>query len=86
MPTTYAHDLFGKKIYHKLPKEMQMVIQRNVNLYRIGLHGPDILFYHMLKPKVSTMRSSLPISLDSDAIIFWTAPAIPISRIWRRRK
>ena len=54
MPTTYAHDLFGKKIYHKLPKEMQMVIQRNVNLYRIGLHGPDILFYHMLKPKVST--------------------------------
>lgn len=54
MPTTYAHDLFGKKIYHKLPKEMQGVIQRNVNLYRIGLHGPDILFYHMLKPKVST--------------------------------
>lgn len=54
MPTTYAHDLFGKKIYHKLPKEMQMVIQRNVNLYRIGFHGPDILFYHMLKPKVST--------------------------------
>lgn len=49
MPTTYAHDLFGKKIYHELPVEMQTVIRRNVNLYRIGLHGPDILFYHMLK-------------------------------------
>lgn len=54
MPTTYAHDLFGKKIYHELPGEMQTVIRKNVNLYRIGLHGPDILFYHMLKPKVST--------------------------------
>ena len=53
MPTTYAHDLFGKKIYHELPVEMQAVIRRNVNLYRIGLHGPDILFYHMLKPEVS---------------------------------
>ena len=53
MPTTYAHDLFGKKIYHELPVEMQTVIRRNVNLYRIGLHGPDILFYHMLKPEVS---------------------------------
>lgn len=53
MPTTYAHDLFGKKIYHEFPVEMQTVIRRNVNLYRIGLHGPDILFYHMLKPEVS---------------------------------
>ena len=99
MPTTYAHDLFGKKIYHKLPKEMQMVIQRNVNLYRIGLHGPDILFYHMLKPKVSTtgirmhkekaapfFERGMAIFLDSDATIFWTAPAILISRIWRQRK
>lgn len=57
MPTTYAHDLFGKKIYHELPVEMQAVIRRNVNLYRIGLHGPDILFYHMLKPEVSKIRN-----------------------------
>ena len=30
-----------------------MWIRRNTNLYRIGLHGPDILFYDMLKPKVT---------------------------------
>ena len=53
MPTTYAHDLFGKKIYAKLPAEIQKVIRRNTNLYRVGLHGPDILFYDMLKPKVT---------------------------------
>lgn len=29
------------------------MIRRNTNLYRIGLHGPDILFYDMLKPKVT---------------------------------
>lgn len=26
MPTIYAHDLFGKKIYAKLPAEIQKVI------------------------------------------------------------
>jgi hypothetical protein len=46
MPTTYAHDLFGKKVYQKLPKEMKTVIREHGNLYRIGLHGPDILFFH----------------------------------------
>lgn len=53
MPTTYAHDLFGKKVYPKLTVEIQKVIRRNTNLFRIGLHGPDILFYDMLKPKVT---------------------------------
>lgn len=48
MPTTYAHDLFGKKVYQKLPEEMQKVIRQNGNIYRIGLHGPDILFYDLL--------------------------------------
>ena len=48
MPTTYAHDLFGKKVYKKLPKEMKELLRRNGDLYRIGLHGPDILFYYMV--------------------------------------
>lgn len=45
MPTTYTHDLFGKKIYRKPPEEMKKIIRENGDLYRIGLHGPDILFY-----------------------------------------
>ena len=53
MPTTYTHDLFGKKIYRQLPDEMKKVIRKNGDLYRIGLHGPDILFYHLLKPAVN---------------------------------
>lgn len=48
MPTTYAHDLFGKKIYKALPPEMKKVIRTHGELYRIGLHGPDILFYFFI--------------------------------------
>ena len=48
MPTTYAHDLFGKEVYRRLPADMRYVIRRHGDLYRIGLHGPDILFYYMV--------------------------------------
>lgn len=48
MPTTYTHDLFGKRVYQNLPEEMQTLIRRNGNIFRIGLHGPDILFYDLL--------------------------------------
>lgn len=46
MPTTYAHDVFGKEVYRRLPEEMRRCIQKNRKLYLIGLHGPDILFYY----------------------------------------
>ena len=47
MPTTYAHDLFGKEVYKRLPSDMKALIRRHGDLYRIGLHGPDILFYYI---------------------------------------
>lgn len=46
MPTTFAHDLFGKYVYRKLPGEMRELVKTHGELYRIGLHGPDILFYY----------------------------------------
>ena len=45
MPTTYAHDLFGKMVYHRLSPEIREVIKAHQTTYQIGLHGPDILFY-----------------------------------------
>ena len=35
MPTTYAHDLFGKKVYRQMPKEVKRIIRENGELYRI---------------------------------------------------
>lgn len=49
MPTTYAHDLFGKRVYRKLSAKLQHLIRSNGNLYRIGQHGPDILFYSKIR-------------------------------------
>lgn len=46
MPTTYAHDFFGKLVYQKLPETMQELIVNHKMAYLIGLHGPDILFYY----------------------------------------
>lgn len=48
MPTTFAHDLFGKKVYQNMPQEMKKLVKKHGELYRIGLHGPDILFYYGL--------------------------------------
>ena len=41
MPTTYAHDLFGQRVYTFLTPEIRQVIRKNKNLFRIGLHGPE---------------------------------------------
>ena len=46
MPTTFTHDLFGKRVYQKLPGPMRRLVKEHGELYRIGLHGPDILFYY----------------------------------------
>ena len=48
MPTTYAHDLFGQKVYRQMPDEVKKIIRENGELYRIGLHGPDIFFYYFI--------------------------------------
>ena len=80
MPTTYAHDLFGKEVYKRLPSDMKALIRRHGDLYRIGLHGPDILFYYMVSknPEEMRMRHFLHIFLDLAVIIFWTPHAIPM--------
>ena len=48
MPTTYTHDVFGKMVYQKLPENLKEIVEEHMNAYRIGQHGPDILFYYHL--------------------------------------
>lgn len=45
MPATYAHYRFGTEVLEKLPQSLQETIQRDRELYDIGFHGPDILFF-----------------------------------------
>jgi len=46
MPATYAHYTFGKEVLNRLEGDVKRMILENLDLFNIGLHGPDILFYY----------------------------------------
>ncbi len=46
MPSTYAHYRMGKEVIHQLHSKERAIIEKYLDLYMIGLHGPDILFYY----------------------------------------
>ena len=57
MPSTYAHRRFGAHVLQKLPAPAADIIRAHRELYRIGLHGPDILFYyHAIIPNPVTAQ------------------------------
>lgn len=46
MPSTYAHFKFGKEILKRLPESLKRSADLFPELFAIGQHGPDILFYY----------------------------------------
>lgn len=57
MPATYAHYRFGLAVLERLPEAQRSVIASEPDLFMIGLHGPDILFfYHPLFPVNRVIR------------------------------
>lgn len=46
MPSNYAHYRFGVQLLGTLPTDAQRTVCRFRQLYDMGLHGPDIFFYH----------------------------------------
>lgn len=57
MPATYAHYRFGLAVLERLPEAQRSVIASESDLFMIGLHGPDILFfYHPLLPVNRVIR------------------------------
>lgn len=46
MPSTYAHFRMGQQVRNRLTGTEREIIERNPELYQVGLHGPDILFYY----------------------------------------
>lgn len=46
MPSHYAHYRFGAKALELLPPDARRAVRRFRSLYDVGLHGPDIFFYH----------------------------------------
>ena len=46
MPTTYAHYKLGLEVRKKAAKQVAVIIEEYPQLFQIGLHGPDLLFYY----------------------------------------
>lgn len=46
MPCAYAHFKFGQEVLPELPRQEREKILPFKELFDMGLHGPDILFYH----------------------------------------
>lgn len=46
MPTTYAHYRLGRGVRKFLDGDERRIIESNIELFNIGLHGPDLLFYY----------------------------------------
>lgn len=46
MPSTYAHRLFGEEMLGLYPESVAQAARSRRELFDIGLHGPDILFYY----------------------------------------
>ena len=46
MPAIYAHYRMGVALLPTMPADVRRTIQRFRRLYDVGLHGPDIFFYH----------------------------------------
>lgn len=61
MPTTYAHYKFGKEVISALPRPLQTSVEQNRELFDMGLHGPDLLFYYRpaMKNTVNTQGYEL---------------------------
>lgn len=45
MPSTYAHYRLGQEVRNNLGESERKVVEEYPELFLIGLHGPDILFY-----------------------------------------
>lgn len=61
MPTTYAHYKFGDEVISALPRPLKGSIETHRELFDLGVHGPDILFYYkvLLKNPVNSQGYAL---------------------------
>lgn len=70
----YAHYRFGKDVLKLLPADVKKDIRSYPDLYKIGLHGPDILFYY--KPLIKNDVSALGHEMHEAPAMDFFAPAL----------
>lgn len=57
MPSIYTHDRFGDRVFRALPEEIREHLKPHMTQFRIGLQGPDFLFFY--HPLIKRMPNKL---------------------------
>ena len=53
MPALYAHNKFGKHVIPKLPSTIKETVRKYPNEFRMGLQGPDFLFFYLTRKDIT---------------------------------
>lgn len=78
MPSTYAHYKFGREVMRLLPENIKKIAEENRQLYDIGLHGPDLLFYY--KPLGNNAVNRIGFGMHAEPAEKFFAPAAKLAQ------
>ena len=76
MPTTYAHYKLGAKVIESLPEPVKENVLQYRGLFDIGVHGPDIFFYHNPIMQSSLVRLGVTMHHEAGEVFFKRAAAV----------
>ncbi len=76
MPASYTHDTFGRIVYKELEGEIHWLIHKYSEYFRIGLQGPDVLFFYRPLRKNDISEVGYQAHRDSAAVFFERAREI----------
>lgn len=76
MPTTYTHYRLGCEVKKKVSGYEKEIIDKYPELFFIGLHGPDILFYYMPLMKHYVNRLGYRLHEEAGADFFTKAAEV----------
>ncbi|MBQ9990552.1 MAG: zinc dependent phospholipase C family protein [Lachnospiraceae bacterium] len=76
MPSTYAHYRMGQEVRKRLPESIRKNIDQYPELYNIGLHGPDLLFYYNALTKNSVNAAGYALHKQPGSFFFQRAAKV----------
>lgn len=76
MPTTYAHYRLGDAVAKHLPASAKETVAAHRGLFDIGVHGPDIFFYHNPILKSDLVRLGEQMHHEAGKAFFSRAAAV----------
>ena len=87
MPSTYAHFRAGQRLRAQLAGAPKAAVEAHPELYNIGLHGPDILFFMNRIIKTMSVRRDTASMKNPGRLFFplrpkWFAKARGGRKIW----